>query len=136
MLTHLLHLLRDMPAVAGPSVQQGTSTEVFADPLVGAGLAALLGAIVCAAVAHGILRPLLEARGVVPWTVRDSLGSLPLVLVGSALSVGAAFYLVLQRLAPSVASHAAVLPSVAAGVLLLVGLSTLRLGLLALRKLT
>lgn len=89
--------------------------------------------MLCAIVAHGILRPLLEARGITPWTVRDSLGSLPLVLIGSALTAGAAVYLVHLM---SDASSARLPVRVLCLALLCAGLLMVRLGLLALRKLT
>lgn len=93
----------------------------------------LAAAVLCAIVAHGILRPLLEARGITPWTVRDSLGSLPVVLIGSTLTAGAAVYLVhLMGDAPSARLPVRVLCLA----LLCAGLLMVRLGLLALRKLT
>ena len=98
----------------------------------------LLASVVCALVAgmvgHGVLRPLLEARGVTPWRVHDSLGALPLVLIGSALIGGGAapvgwlFGVCGGIISPAVG--AAAVAAVLAGVLML------RLGLLALRKLT
>lgn len=92
-------------------------------------------ALVAGTVGHGILRPMLESRGVSPWTVRDSVGSMPLVLIGAA-AIGASASLasgwlwgVCEAIIPTVLG-------VIAGALFLLGLFTLRLGLLALRKLT
>ena len=109
----------------------GASTEALVLTMI---VAAVACGLVAATVGHGILRPMLEARGVLPWTVRDSVGSMPLVLIGAA-AIGAA---------ASVASGwlwgvcEAIIPTalgVIAGALFLLGLLTLRLGLLALRKL-
>lgn len=112
-----------------------TSTSILTIPVSTALIPALAGglaaAMLCVIVAHGILRPLLEARGITPWTVRDSLGSLPLVLIGSALTVGTTIYLVVGDPA------SARLPvRVLCLALLCAGLLMVRLGLLALRKLT
>mgnify|MGYP006972389751 CR=1 FL=1 len=88
--------------------------------------------LVAAAVGHGVLRPLLEARGVRPWTVRDSVGSLMLVILGSGVFGGG-----LAGVGIGWVVHSAVgmfdvlcLAALAAGALMM------RLGLLALRKLT
>jgi len=106
-------------------------------------MTALVSAGVCMGVAamvgHGVLRPMLEARGVTPWTVRDSLGSMPLVLFGAAAcgaggSVGTYWLTgVSGAIIPSV--HPSMLAAMAVA-LVLIGLLVLRLGLLALRKLT
>ena len=98
----------------------------------------LLAGFVCAGVAgmvgHGVLRPLLEARGVTPWRVHDSLGALPLVLIGSALiGGGAALVGWLFGVCGGIISPAV---GAAAVVAVLAGGLMLRLGLLALRKLT
>ncbi len=101
-----------------------------------AGGLAVMGASLAGVVGHGVLRPMLEARGVTPWRVRDSLGSMPLVLLGSALVTGA---LTLSVLRWGAACGSA--PSMAAAwwlgvvVALLVGALMIRLGLHALRKL-
>lgn len=64
------------------------------------GLAAgLLSAFIVTAVAHGLLRQTMEARGVVPWTLKDSIGALPLVILGSALSVASAVWLAVLLIA-------------------------------------
>jgi len=43
-----------------------------------------VGALVLvAAVAHALLRTFLEARGVRPWTLLDSLGASPMLLLGA-----------------------------------------------------
>lgn len=98
-------------------------------------IAAAASALVSVIVGHGVLRPLLETRGVAPWTVRDSIGALPLVLVGSAL-----FGAGVERAAGWLFGACGVIIP-AAGVLIalmliMIGLVMLRLGLLALRKLT
>ncbi len=83
-------------------------------------------------VGHGVLCPLLEARGITPWRVRDSLGSLPLVLIGSGLMGGAAAVLAawgVTRCAVAFWMIVSAIAVVVGGVLLM------RLGLLALRKL-
>ena len=97
--------------------------------------AAVACALVAAIVGHGILRPMLEARGVSPWTVQDSLGSMPLVLIGAA-AIGASaalasgwLWCVCDAIIPTA------LGAIAAPLFLL-GLLMLRLGVLALRKLT
>ncbi|HEY0931145.1 MAG TPA: hypothetical protein VGE27_14590 [Gemmatimonas sp.] len=107
----------------------GAST-VISGSVIAALTGALLVAVLSAAVAHGVLRPLLEARGIVPWTLRDSLGSLPLVIAGSALATGSAVYLAGQWFSADFMVRVLCLA------LLCAGLLTVRLGLLALRKLT
>lgn len=98
-------------------------------------VASAMCALVAGVVGHGVLRPMMEARDVSPWAVRDSLGSMPLVLIGAALigasgAVGSGWlWCVREAIIPTVLV-------VAAGVLFLLGLLMLRLGLLALRKLT
>ena len=84
-------------------------------------------------VGHGILKPLLEARGVSPWRVRDSLGSMPLVLLGSGLIGGTAVLLGLWGVTRCEVGGWSV---ASASGMLVVGTVTLRLGLLALRKLS
>ena len=110
----------------------------------------LLTGVVCACVAgtvgHGVLRPLLEARGVAPWRLRDSLGSLPLVLSGSAMiGAGAAVVMgwlfgacggIMSAAVGTAPSRATVATAVGGTAALLVGALMLRLGLLALSKLT
>jgi hypothetical protein len=88
---------------------------------------ALTSAVMAVVVAHGILRPLLEARGVSPWRWRDTLGSTPLVTIGSAIVSASATQVVLSA---AWQSRVLCLALLAAGAL------TLRLGLLAVRKLT
>lgn len=90
-------------------------------------IVALTSAVISLAVSHGALRPLLEARGVVPWRLRDSLGATPLVTIGSAVVSGSVTHAIL---------NAAWQPRVLCLALLAAGVLTLRLGLLALRKLT
>ena len=106
-----------------------TSNELFA----AATLMAVLGACIAGAVGHGVLRPLLEARGVSPWRVRDSLGSLPLVLIGGALLSGAVAWLSMQLVMPCVFGWPLV-----AGVVIVVcaAVMMMRLGIHALRKLS
>ena len=102
-------------------------------------LPTLAGSLLCTAlmagVAHSVLRIFLEARGVSPWRVRDSLGSMPLVLLGAGM-VGAAITLAsASTVASCPMSNRAWVPGVLSAALALVGLALLRLGLLALRKL-
>lgn len=98
--------------------------------------ALLVGAVVAALLAlgilHGVLRPFMHARGVQPWTLRDTLGSTVLVTMGAAL-VGAGSTLAIARFAADLASTSDVL---VAFVLMGAGAVAVRLGLLALRKLT
>ena len=105
----------------------------------GVAAAAIVASAVCAMVAgivgHGVLRPMLEARGVAPWAVRDSVGSMPLVLIGAAL-IGASGALASGWLWCACDAIIPTVLVVVAGTLFLLGLSMLRLGLLALRKLT
>ncbi len=82
-------------------------------------------------VAHGILRPLLEARGVAPWSLKDSLGSTPLVLIGGAL-VGGAVAIGAALVVPPCARSSAIAALAIAAVA--VGLVTMKLGLVAIRK--
>jgi hypothetical protein len=88
--------------------------------------------LVSVLVGHGILRPLLEARGIRPWTLRDSVGSLMLVMLGSGLFAAALAALVTCRVVRSDFGLFDVLclAAFAAGALMM------HLGLLALRKLT
>lgn len=93
---------------------------------------AVLASLIAGMVGHGVLCPLLEARGIMPWRLRDSLGSLPLVLIGSGLMGGTAALLAawaLTRCAVSLWMIVTAIAVVVGGVLLI------RLGLLALRKL-
>lgn len=92
----------------------------------------VLMALVAGFVAHGVLRPLLEARGVRPWTVRDSIGALPLVLIGAAMLAGGASVLVVTGATECVLKTSVVVP---VWVIMIFGVAMLRLGLLALRKL-
>ncbi len=52
-------------------------------------LSALVSAVLAAVIVHRKLRPPLEARGVRPWRLIDSLAAAPLVLAGAALAGGA-----------------------------------------------
>lgn len=90
-------------------------------------VAAFTSAALALVIAHGTLRPLLEARGVAPWRWRDTLGSTTLVTLGSAVISGSATQAVL---------NATWWPRVLCLALLAAGVLTLRLGVLALRKLT
>lgn len=111
-----------------------TVTAMMAIPVV---LAGIVGVIVTAIVAHGILRPLLEARGIAPWRFRDSLGSTPLVTLGSGMTSAAVMALALMAVAATLAGvNALWWIRVLCLALLAAGVLTLRLGLLALRKLT
>jgi hypothetical protein len=92
----------------------------------------LLSALVAGMVGHGVLRPLLEARGVSPWRVRDSLGSLPLVLIGSAL-LGATTSSLMSLGNSECSVSGAILALLC--VVIVSSISMIRLGLLALKKL-
>src|SRR6187431_1410466 len=83
-------------------------------------------------VGHGILRPLLEARGLTPWHVRDSLGSMPLVLIGSGLTGGMGTPLAVWGVTGCDVNGWSV---AVIGGLLVVGVVMVRLGLVALQKL-
>jgi hypothetical protein len=95
-------------------------------------MAAAGAMLVAVVVGHGILRPLLEARGITPWTLRDSVGSLMLVILGSGLFAAALGAVVVNRVRRGDFGLFDVLclAAFAAGALMM------RLGLLALRKLT
>jgi hypothetical protein len=105
-------------------------------PVATAGVGALLLVL---AVAHALLRTFLEDRGVRPWTLRDSLGATPVLLLG-ALLLGAAGGLLAPWCHGTVALGAGC--AIPRGTILLalalaaVGALAVRLGLLALRKLT
>lgn len=117
-----------------PGAVNGVGDTVM-ETLVATLVAAAASAVVAAIVGHGVLRPLLEARGIIPWTIRDSIGALPLVLFGSA-----AFGAGVERLSGWLfGACGVIIPPAGAFVALLfivIGLLMLRLGLLALRKLT
>ena len=99
-------------------------------------VAAVLAKVITAMVAHGCLRPLMEARGVSPWRVRDSFGAIPLLAAGSAIAAGAAVYGVIATLVPCpTALRDGVMVRVLCLGLLATGLLMIRLGTLALRKL-
>lgn len=93
---------------------------------------AFVTSLVAGAVGHGVLQPLLEGRGIRPWRLRDSLGAMPLTIVGSGLAGGSAAAAVGWLLtACAIDREVAVLVSV----VFLAGVLSMRLGLLALRKL-
>jgi hypothetical protein len=96
-------------------------------------LAAVMSMLLTGAVGHGILRPLLEARGIAPWRLRDSLGSLLLVLLGAGVLGGTAVGTALWH--GSEKSSLGV-PDLLSLALLSGGALMVRLGLLSLRKLT
>ena len=106
------------------------------------GLVAVMMGTVAAAVAHGVLRSALESRGVVPWHLRDTLGAIPLILLGST-GIGAVTGFVVVRLvenAPLTSEHLALTVSpqmmLGAGAFVLaVSALILTLGIIALRKL-
>ncbi len=87
--------------------------------------------IAAAGISHGILRPLLEARGVSPWTVKDTLGSTPLVLIGSSL-IGACVSVVAVMVGRSCDDRQVWVAG--AGALAVIGAGLIKLGLLALKK--
>jgi hypothetical protein len=89
-------------------------------------------ALVAGLVGHGVLRPLLEARGVSPWTVRDSLGSMPLILLGSLL-VGACSGVLIAEMSAK-CSYSVMLVAFLCTIITL-ALLMIKLGLVALKKL-
>lgn len=118
---------------ASPLVAATTGDLAWMTALV----AAVVAKLVTAIVAHGCLRPLMEARGVRPWTLRDSFGAIPLLAAGSAIAAGAAVFGTVATLVPCPTSpRDALLVRVLCLGLLAVSLLMMRLGALALRKLT
>ena len=102
-------------------------------------IGAFTGATISLVITHGLLRNFMEARGIAPWKVRDSVGSSMLVTVGAALISCAAVLAVLVVIrSPTVAptTESTLGTTIAISVLALGGSLCLRLGLLALRKLT
>ena len=91
---------------------------------------ALLGALLALVIGHAVIKAMMETRGVSPWGKRDSLGAMPLLLLG-AMMLGAAAALA------TVTTLARCEPTVAIMLLLPVaaGLALLRFGTLALRRL-
>lgn len=92
----------------------------------------IVAILVTMSVGHGVLRPLLEARGVRPWLLKDSIGALMLVTIGSACFAAGLTALIVCRIYHSDFA----LFDVLCLALLCGGALTMRLGLLALRKLT
>ena len=97
-------------------------------------LVAVASAILAGAVVHGVLRPQLEGRGVKPWRVRDTLSSIPLVLIGSA-GVGGSVSLAAHGVAGAIADTQSLLLLLGGVAGLLVSAFVLLLGIIALRKL-
>ena len=89
-------------------------------------------AAVAIAILHGILRTFMHERGVEPWTLRDTVGSSGLVIVGAAFW-GASIGLLLAGV-PGTGPGAT--RKVTTIVFACLGLLAIRLGLLSLRKLT
>lgn len=112
-----------MPTDACPSVAELTVSALSL---------ALLTMLVAGMVGHGILRPQLEARGVTPWQLRDSLGSMPVVLIGSGLLGGAGTLLAIWGATGCDVGGAKV---AAASIALLAATVMIRVGLIALQKL-
>ena len=100
-------------------------------------VAAALAWLIALAISHSILRTFLEARGVEPWSRRDSALATPLVTLGAALVTGAVVYLTVATIVPCPVGtgRMGLTRMVCLGLLASGGLM-LRLGLLALRKLT
>ncbi len=93
---------------------------------------AIVAILITVIVGHGVLRPLLEARGVRPWLLKDSVGALTLATIGSAAFAASLTALIVCRVYHSDFA----LFDVLCLALLCCGALTMRLGLLALRKLT
>jgi hypothetical protein len=94
--------------------------------------AALLAMVLVAAIGHGLIRPLLEQRGITTWGLMDTVGAMPLVLMGAATIVGTAAVLLVLLATECPPGAVGVGGSV---VLVAVGALWVRLGLHALRKL-
>lgn len=103
-------------------------------------LPTMSGGLVCALMAafigHSVLRTFLEARGVVPWGLRDSVGALPMMIMGAAL-VGVSCTLITGAVVAicPIEDGTSVLASLSIACLL-TGVVLLRLGLIEVRKLT
>lgn len=97
-----------------------------------------VGALVLvAAVAHALLRTFLEARGVRPWTLLDSLGASPVLLLGALLlGMSAGLLATWWHTCPGVTCVLAPVGVVLALLLAAAGTLAAWLGLLALRKFT
>lgn len=94
---------------------------------------AMLVMFVAGMVGHGVLRSFLEARGVAPWSLLDSLGSMGLVMLGTGVIGGSGGLLALWGISGCDVAGWSV---VCASGLLVCGVVMTRLGLHALRKLT
>ena len=103
-------------------------TMVLSSLLVGAASTSVL----CVLIAHGILKPLLQSRGIKSWSFADTLGSTVLLTAGSAL-VGAATTLVALIVGGLDADGTRV---ATAATLTVIGAAMARFGLLSLRKLS
>ena len=97
-------------------------------------LVAAASTIVAGALVHGVLRPQLEGRGVKPWRLRDTLASIPLVLIGSA-GIGGGVTLAALGVASVLASTGSLSLLLGGVAGLLVSAFVLLLGVIALRKL-
>ena len=93
----------------------------------------MLTMFVAGMVGHGILRPLVEARGVTPWRLRDSLGSMPTVLIGSGLLGGTGMLLATWG---ATGCDVAGWKVAVAGGLVVAATIMMRVGIIALRKLS
>jgi len=118
---------------ASPIILETTDEVAALTALVAAALAWILALTI----SHSILRTFLEARGVEPWSRRDSALATPLVTLGAALVTGAVVYLTVATIVPCPVGigHGTAIRVVSLGLIAAGGLM-LRLGLLALRKLT
>jgi hypothetical protein len=98
-------------------------------------IGAVTGATLSLVVAHGLLRAFMEARGISPWSVRDSVGATVLVTLGAG-AIGAAAALAIVAATSATIAMSAGVRAASISALALLGAVSLRLGLLALRKLT
>jgi hypothetical protein len=103
------------------------------------GLAAFLAILIAVIVAHGALQTFLEARGVQPWRLGDTLLATPLIIAGAG-AIGGGGAAIAHRLGNH-AFIARTIPSAlwidAAGLVsLCAGVIMLTLGVRAIRKLT
>jgi hypothetical protein len=81
---------------SSPFIVADTSTLAFVVALIAAAMTTLLVLYV----AHGAMRTFLEARGVAPWSTRDTVFAIPLVLGGAALAAGSVAYLTVATVVP------------------------------------
>lgn len=92
----------------------------------------LVAATLATVIVHGMLRLFLEARGITPWSMRDSVGASPLIVAGSG-GIGAVASCAMQAQQSGNVRGAVLVVLIFT---LLVSVLLMRLGFHALRKLT